>query len=80
MYSIQAVGENGDIAPVLASSLSPRVPSYLFLEDFDRGRPVHGDRAKQLQMIGISCLESISEVQGVPDYLSYRAPELLLDG
>ena len=80
LYGIQPVDESGDVAPVLASSLTPRVPRYLVPEDLDRGRPVKNDRANHLQMIGISCLESISGEQGMSDVPRYRAPEMLLDG
>lgn len=62
------------------------MPDYIVLKD---SRPEmrklgnytdynHSDN--QIQMIGISCLESVSELQGVPHAPRFRAPELLLDG
>ena len=85
-YDIQPVDGNGNVAPVLASSLSPCVPDYIVLEEHGQvsqrfGQHLHcNDSENQIKMMGLSCLESNSELQGVPNALGFRAPELLLEG
>lgn len=85
-YDIQPVDDFGNVAPVLASSLSSHVPDYILLQRFGPETRQLGDYTdynhsdNQIQMIGMSCLESVSELQGVPDAPRFRAPELLLEG
>ena len=85
-YDVQPVDRNGDVAPVLASSLSPCVPDYIVLEEFEQesqsiGQHPHCNNSDhQIKLMGLSCLESNLELQDVPNGLGFRAPELLLEG
>ena len=84
-YNIQPVDSTGDVAPILASSLTSRIPSHLIVEsstqELDKIRQsTDYNNQNQTQMIGISCLELISKLQGVPNTPEFQAPELLLEG
>ena len=77
---VQPVDRHGNVAPVLASSLSPHVPDYIVISEDEQEPQSIGQYPYQVKMIGLSCPESISELQGVPDCPGFRAPELLLEG
>ena len=73
---IQPVDSLGNVSPILASSLTPRVPRYLVTAPYREFE----DSENEFEMIGFSGLGSILEVQGVSHKPLSQAPELLLEG
>ena len=85
---IQPVDSLGNVSPVLASSLTPRVPRYLVeVDDSSRRKkfspsqtPDFENRDNQIRMVGLGFMKSTSELQNLRIDLDSQAPELVLEG